>query len=119
MTTDLDLLDLAAKAMQHLRHPHFANYSVPDYQTELGICLELGGSPGAITSYWNPLTDDRAALRLAVALKIDLKFYADYVVAWFDGGFIGTGRIPYGDNPYAAVRRAIVLAAAEIGKVLP
>ena len=65
---------------------------------------------------WNPLEDDGAALRLAVKLRIDLKFYDDHVIAWFDGGSIGTGRIYYGDDPAAATRRAIVRAAAEIGK---
>lgn len=65
---------------------------------------------------WNPLEDDGAALRLAVKLRIDLKFYDGRVVAWFDGGLIGTGRIYYGDDPAAATRRAIVRAAAEIGK---
>lgn len=67
---------------------------------------------------WNPLTDDGDALRLAVKLQIDVKQYGDRVAAWFEGGFIGTGFIPYYDDPNAATRRAIVLAAAEIGKTL-
>ena len=49
-------------------------------------------------------------------MRIDLKFYDDHVIAWFYGGAIGTGRIYYGDDPAAATRRAIVRAAAEIGK---
>lgn len=62
---------------------------------------------------WNPLTDDGDALRLAVKLQIDVKQYRDHVVAWFDGGYIGTGRIPYDGDPCAATRRAIVLAASQ------
>jgi len=65
---------------------------------------------------WNPLTDDGDALRLAVELKIDVKHYDDHVVGWFDCGYIGAGRIPYEGDPYAATRRAIVQAAAELGK---
>ena len=68
---------------------------------------------------WNPLTDDGDALRLAVKLKIDIKHYDDYVVGWFDGGYMGTGKIMYESNPYAATRRAIVRAAADIGKAMP
>ncbi len=68
---------------------------------------------------WNPLTDDGDALRLAVKLKIDVKHYDDHVVGWFDGGYIGTGKIFYEGEPYAATRRAIVRAAAEIGKAMP
>jgi hypothetical protein len=68
--------------------------------------------------HWNPLDDDGDALRLAVKLQIDIKQYGDHVVAWFDGGFIGTGRIPYDGYPCAATRRAIVRAAALIGKTI-
>jgi hypothetical protein len=67
---------------------------------------------------WNPLTDDGDTLRLAVKLKIDVKHYDDYVVGWFDGGYIGTGKIMYEGDPYAATRRAITRAAAEIGKTM-
>jgi hypothetical protein len=65
---------------------------------------------------WNPLTDDGDALRLSVKLKIDVKHYDDFVVGWFYGGYIGTGKIPYDSDPYAATRRAITRAAAEIGR---
>ena len=69
--------------------------------------------PDGIT--WNPLTDDGDALRLAVKLQIDIELYGDHVVAWFDGGYIGTGRIHYDNDQYAATRRAIVRAASAIG----
>ena len=75
---------------------------------------------------WNPLTNDGDALRLAVKLGIDVSFplyrkpdpptvhagrYWDtYVSCWY----------PFeerkGEDPYAATRRAIVRAAAEIGR---
>jgi hypothetical protein len=66
---------------------------------------------------WNPLTDDGDALRLAVKLCIDIKHYDLYVVCW--AGFIGTGKIMHDQDPDAATRRAIVLAAAEIGRSMP
>ena len=80
---------------------------------------------------WNPITDDGDALRLAVKLRIDLLLwiYTDSVLAQTS---IGAGRgiplqgeyvrpvndhkEPKGNDPYAATRRAIVRAAAEIGR---
>lgn len=71
---------------------------------------------------WNPLTDDGDALRLAVKLRMALSL--DSPVA----GPVGFCRAyPSSSNllamdewantdPYAATRRAIVRAAAEIGK---
>jgi hypothetical protein len=66
---------------------------------------------------WTPLTDDGDALRLAVALRLDIDQYETDVIAWKD--YIGTGFIPHSDDPCAATRRAIVMAAAEIGRAMP
>jgi hypothetical protein len=67
---------------------------------------------------WNPITDDGDALRLAVKLRLDIcRPHADYhsVCVWLDqrGDFVEQ---EVGEDPYAATRRAIVRAAAEIGK---
>jgi hypothetical protein len=68
---------------------------------------------------WNPLTDDGDALRLAVELGIAVQCHLH------DGegyALAGAGQIPNAvdirpnDDPAAATRRAIVLAAAEIGR---
>lgn len=69
---------------------------------------------------WNPLTDDGDALRLAVKLGLDIIQHSELKdgrleVAVFHGAK-GLELLPYGDDPYAATRRAIVRAAAEIGK---
>jgi hypothetical protein len=67
---------------------------------------------------WNPLEDDGQALRLAVKLKIELAWYlgSGYTVVHWD---MGTKKIAeYGDGTYSVTRRAIVRAAAEIGKKL-
>lgn len=103
--TDRELLELAAKA---------AGYVIEDDADRLvaqpghfaggfSILNDRGGS-----SLWNPLYDDGDALRLAVKLQMSSLFATgfhtieDYVIS--------------GNDPYAATRRAIVRAAAEIGK---
>jgi hypothetical protein len=64
---------------------------------------------------WNPLTDDADALRLAVKLRL---------VLFLEIPRIGIGPrmdgpevyLDEGEDEYAATRRAIVRAAAEIGR---
>jgi hypothetical protein len=113
--TNKEMLEFAAKAAG------FANF---DYACpESGICVELGRRRGAITTYWNPLNDEGDALRLAV--KLGLQVFTDYK-SGIDlqpgtGVLIGPELPPefwlaHNDDPYAATRRAIVRAAAEIGK---
>ena len=64
--------------------------------------------------WWNPLTDDGDAFRLAVKLKIELYFESLYVVG---RGTADDHEVTfYNGHPYAATRRAIVRAAAEIGR---
>ena len=108
--TDTELLKLAAKA------------AGLEYTGENYARTSLGG--GHYDNYpWSPLTDDGDALRLAV--KLDIDFYmgadSDGPEAW--AGYYVPGRdnklhacVPVGKDPYAATRRAIVRAAAEIGK---
>ena len=60
---------------------------------------------------WNPLTDDGDALRLAVKLGITIMF--DCSGVWCEQyGVLES----YKGNPLAATRRAIVEAAAKIGR---
>ena len=75
---------------------------------------------------WNPLTDDGDALRLAVKLNFRLECMTLQTAAsTFDRKIsepvdhtIDKERVrwPFEQCPYAATRRAIVRAAAEIGK---
>ena len=102
--TGRELLEMAAKA---------AGYPCYRPMGDEGFQVKL--DPLHRWFDWNPLTDDGDALRLSVQCKIDVKHYDVYVVAWWDNYF-GTGRIDYYGDPCAATRRAIVLAAAEIGK---
>ena len=71
---------------------------------------------GATGQTWNPLADDGDALRLAVKLEIHITNSKTY--AWASTlQRTATEYIERG--PYAATRRAIVRAAAEIGRAVP
>jgi hypothetical protein len=79
---------------------------------------DVGQESAAIMPHgfdWNPLTDDGDALRLAV--KLDMTFVVDVndeiSVCVGQSGFL---RQETDGDPYAATRRAITRAAAEIGK---
>lgn len=108
--TDKQLLEYAAKA---------AGYKVVGYKKDIGVFLATKAWPFS-GEYWNPLTDDGNALRLAVKLKLDLFFHPSKVAAHIAGGRIPPIRYiageEYSSDPYAATRRAITRAAAEIGK---
>lgn len=98
MTTDRELLEMAAKAARYQYAKH-------------GGYIVVDGIPGN----WNPLTDDGDALRLAVKLEIEL---------WFGNGGLNASGMSmdieedYGEDPAAATRRAIVRAAAAIGEAM-
>ena len=100
--TDRELLELAAKA---------AGY---DYAKHGGYIV-VDGIPGN----WNPLCDDGDALRLAVKLQIIVGKYDDYANAGGIGNDVDVVVWSHEEkDPYAATRRAIVRAAAEIGKAM-
>ena len=108
--TDKELLELAAKA---------AGIEV------LGVSFEMDGSfagfPTGGQKVWNPLTDDGDALRLAVKLEmnVDIGDLAVEAAIFIDDGCERISAMEYwndGDDPYAATRRAIVRAAAQIGR---
>jgi hypothetical protein len=68
---------------------------------------------------WDPLTNDGDALRLAVKCGICFgpNLDGDRAVAY---GEDGRNIVElHGTDPYAATRRAIVRAAAEIGRGMP
>lgn len=111
---DIALLELAAKAAgvkydQDKVTPH------PTSGAWWGLWLTRDTEPNEFTRYhWNPLTDDRDAFRLAVALGLKIEHHDDSVVVWHD--YCGTGFISYEGDADKATRRAIVLAAADIGQ---
>jgi hypothetical protein len=65
---------------------------------------------------WNPIDDDGDALRLAVKLGLKIEHYS-YTSQGRDHVSANNARhVNYEKDPYAATRRAIVKAAAEIGR---
>jgi hypothetical protein len=94
--TDRELLELAAKA---------AGIGPLSW-------IEPDGTKIVTNVRWNPLTDDGDALRLAVKLEIDLAFEGSPDIVWADDNWSE----PAGVDRQAATRRAIVRAAAEIGR---
>ena len=102
--TDRELLELAEKA---------AGY---DYITETEGDVFAWKSCDCIE--WNPLTNDGDALRLAVKLNLGIVFNFEFseIAVVTSGDSEWVYREKYASDPYAATRRAIVRAAAEIGK---
>ena len=97
---DKELLELAAKAE-----------GVVAVDGHYWIARDSSGEPHE----WNPLTDDGDALRLAVKLGLAINITPSKIYA--SGGRIdGVNEVMDTSDPYAATRRAIVRAAAEIGK---
>lgn len=103
---DRELLELAAMAAGMLVMPMY------DYETKSTsevLYLTSGRE-------WNPLEDDGDALRLAVKLELEIKREMDELTGEIPVVVVGCVAQPELDDPYAATRRAIVRAAAEIGK---
>ena len=111
--TDRELLELAAKA---------AGYTV-EFSENCGCMMhttKIYDESGYPRSAWSPLDDDGDALQLAVKLGMNIDvgvnpvgFTATAVIADYNSVFVDEYHNEY---PMAATRRAIVRAAAEIGK---
>lgn len=111
--TDKELLELAAKAagingIYKKEHQAYGDQWVD-------------GIDSGLRFWWNPLADDGDALRLAVKLKIDVMFshhihpmHLHEQVTAFAADEKRCDEFMV--DPEAATRRAIVRAAAEIGK---
>jgi hypothetical protein len=114
--TDRELLDLAAKA---------AGIERGADRMDGGVSLTENGRHRSLPQ-WNPLTDDGDALRLAVKLRFHVNIFAadssegmqtpGFIEIW--GKDIDLLRVEWveGNDYERATRRAIVRAAAEIGK---
>jgi hypothetical protein len=127
--TDRELLELAAKAAGLKIHVARQVERDEEGHANSGLWIVNG------STCWNPLTNDGDALRLAVKLGLKVSSYVYFSdkcqlsatataampsgSSWIDQPI---GRFPeYTEShvkhdPYAATRRAIVRAAAEIGK---
>ena len=103
---DRELLELAAKAAGILTPSWYGNEHYID----------------GMLSRWNPLRDDGDALRLAVKMGVDLRLPSSPNQVFVQVG--ERGSVPFvleriDGSPLSATRRAIVRAAAEIGKAMP
>lgn len=111
--TDRELLELAAKAAGY-KLSFYNGYAVN--VTDFHPAQNVHGA-----KQWNPLTDDGDALRLAVKLGLSLYINHAVRVDYCTPNAIPTVPLyePLEPDVYAATRRAIVRAAAEIGKEQP
>jgi hypothetical protein len=117
--TDKELLELAAKAAGlNLKPMEIKNVS------EIGDDRFIGYMTAPeewVRGWFNPLTDDADAFRLAVKLHLIVGAYGSYTSVFQTSAPVPSEEVVcwHGiDNldPYAATRRAIVRAAAEIGR---
>ena len=97
---DQELTELAAKAAEC--------YDLGDWDDKWNCLTNYEGWT------FDPLTDDGDALRLAVALRMDIRIYGTDVRVFCCGVTVLEGPPDF----CAATRRAIVRAAAEIGRVM-
>jgi hypothetical protein len=104
ITIDRELLELAAKA---------AGIEAAWSDGEGLVCRNDAG----YRFFWNPLADDGDALRLAVKLKLETEFGSNFVNVGSSHHDSEWHMARESDvDLYAATRRAIVRAAAEIGR---
>lgn len=109
--TDKELLELAAKA-------EGLNYDPTKEGDELDRVYSdyLGLWIWHWKDWWNPLTDDGDALRLAVKLGIGIEVINPRDSMELGRTIVSNCCVLHSNDPYAATRRAIVRAAAEIGR---
>lgn len=102
--TDKELLKCAAKA---------ACIELIDFYWDEGLqgfWLHEG------LTFWSPITDDGDALRLVVRLNLTVKVELHEVEVFDADGCLVSVALDKQEDHYAATRRAIVRAAAEIGR---
>lgn len=116
--TDRELLELAAKAAC-LRLEWNGDSSIEVFERWCGNPSE---PPEQDYRGWNPLDNDADALRLAVALRIDLLFFPGLGEIRAEDGDGNSATVEW-DGQYegcsARVREAFVRCAAAIGRSMP
>ena len=103
---DKELLELAAKA---------AGYELLSKEYKDGSTFYYYEIPGDRQG-WNPLNCDGDALRLAVKLDMNVEVWNPFQEIWAVAEGYDVIEEPWGEDKLAATRRAIVRAAAEIGR---
>lgn len=127
---DRELLELAAKAADIFVNKKTWPYSCPiedatffdeDSKSITGTRLwfSIEGEVGGTEEYtWNPLNDDGDAFRLAVRLQMQIDMRDPETHLYVEGCAQRIDQYHKDNDPYAATRRAIVRAAAEIGRAM-
>ena len=111
--TDREMLELAAKAAGiRTPSPDDMDLGGRQYEESLGLWCKFKWG----WNWWNPREDDGDALRLAVTCFFVIDIGPASVAVHENNGRRDIGFEWRGDDPYAATRRAIVRAAAEIGR---
>lgn len=121
MSTDRELLELAAKAywageIDDVMSFHWDEQEAAIVYTHADN-QDHNGNDWALL--WNPLIDDGDALRLAVKLDMYVRCDSNSVCVIEGQSETMVHAEVHSGDPYAATRRAIVRAAAEIGKDNP
>ena len=106
--SDRELLEHAAKAAGY--------FEIDGWSVETHKGMRWVNDDRVFIRYWNPLTDDGDALRLAVKMKLLVDTDYNGGAAAGSADLSCDDFIERGQDPYAATRRAIVRAAAEIGR---
>jgi hypothetical protein len=104
-STDKELLELAAKAA-----------GISGEWGEAYKSIHVDTSPLRNFVLWNPLTDDGDALRLAVKLDLSIFFSRKHIDVSMEAHGLGEICETFTTFKEVATRRAIVIAAAEIGR---
>lgn len=115
MDSDRELLEMAARAAGLLDDGYRAVFR----DGEGWVCIRAADDKCPFQSVWAPLTDDGDALRLAVKLRLSVS--VDDRPAGVVRVYVPDDKVPAQDepatpDPYAATRRAVVRAAAELGR---
>ena len=103
--SDRDLLEAAARAAG-IDHPG-GEHSIHD-DGRLWDCNAL--------KWWRPLADDGDALRLAVKLRLEIDIHNTGIAVRTSNGCKILINAEDGGDAYAATRRAIVRAAAQMAQ---
>lgn len=111
MMNDRELLELAAKAAG-------MEYWVVRFGPRSAITERLHITKNGETVAWNPFDDDADVLRLAVDLNFTVSICSHEVEVFTSDGECQSIAISDGEDKHSIVRRAIVLAAAEIGRAM-
>lgn len=111
MTTDRELMDLAAKAAG-IKLRGWSDY-------HQAFHVDASDRSDAV---WNPRDDDGDSRRLEVALRLRVDVADEHVRVMY--GLHTADRMvehtePFGRDPHAATRLAVLRVAAEIGKAMP